>query len=341
MDPELEELAKRYSELSDSSDSVQGRMEKLYRGYARERGAALIDAAAAAATVAGIVNVDQVDLSRVTPQMQEAWDLAYPNVDLDSLVNRDSEAVSGFINGWKGKYFEVIVRDDLNAGKWMGDVGLGPGESAALAESPTQPGWDLQIFNSDGSVAQELQLKAAASLGPVKIALERYPDIDILATDEAAAAASDWADQVIASGISEQDLEEAVTAPLSSLLDSPAMELLEDLLPFATLVPFAIIVTQEGKQVMMGRKDFELGVSDGLGRIVTRGLKTGASIFIGAVVAWMDGGLLSIPATILTRLGIDRALRMGSLSRRLEERMRELRLLQRVYAPPSAAAAFA
>ena len=90
----------------------------------------------------------------------------------------------GFLSAWKGKYFEVLVRDELNAGEWVGDIHLEPGQTALLAESAIQPGWDLQIINSDGSVAQELQLKATESLSYVKEALERYPDIGVLTTDE-------------------------------------------------------------------------------------------------------------------------------------------------------------
>jgi hypothetical protein len=41
-----------------------------------------------------------------------------------------------------------------------------------------------RYWNADGSVAQELQLKATQSLSYVKEALERYPDIQVLATDD-------------------------------------------------------------------------------------------------------------------------------------------------------------
>ena len=55
-------------------------------------------------------------------------------------------------------------------------------------------------------------------------------------------------------------------------------------------------------QVLMGRKTFDIAMKDGLSRAV----KSGVAIGAGALVAFFDGGLLSIPASILTRLGIDR-----------------------------------
>lgn len=58
----------------------------------------------------------------------------------------------------------------------MGDIHLEPGQVAALAESATQPGWDLQILNADGTVAGELQLKATDSLSKEK---SKYEELKV------------------------------------------------------------------------------------------------------------------------------------------------------------------
>ena len=51
---------------------------------------------------------------------------------------------------------------------------------------PSQPGWDIQILNADGTVDQVLQAKATESVSYVKEALEKYPDIEIVTTEEVA-----------------------------------------------------------------------------------------------------------------------------------------------------------
>ena len=190
-----------------------------------------------------------------------------------------------------------------------------------LAESATQPGWDLQIINSDGSIAQELQLKATESLSYVKEALERYPDIDVLTTDEVLNAGGDAAQNIFSSGFSDEALEETIRAPMEDLLDGPMEELLETVLPG---LPFALIAVGEGRKVLMGRKTFDIAMKDGLSRAV----KSGAAIGAGALVALLDGGLLSIPTSFLTRMGIDRYQIMGRSILNVDRRIESLRSLE-------------
>ena len=311
MDNKLNSLANQYQNNRVSGQSVRDAIGELYQHYIKKNEQALLDAAAAATAVSAIFLTDQIDMSQVTPQMAEAFSLAYPNVDISSLAGRSPDEIEGFLWAWKGKYFEVLVRDKLNAGEWVGDIHLEPGQTAMLAESATQPGWDLQIVNSDGSIAQELQLKATESLSYVKEALERYPDIDVLATDEV----GDAAENIFSGGFSDQALEDTIRAPMEDLLDGPIEELLETVLPG---LPFALIAIGEGRQVLMGRKTFDIAIQDGL----SRAIKSGVAIGAGALVAFLDGGLLSIPTSILTRLGIDRYQTMGQsillLDRRIE-----------------------
>lgn len=312
MDDKLNSLANQYRNSRVSDQSVRDAIGGLYQHYIKKKEQALLDAAAAATAVSALFLTDQIDMSQVTPQMAEAFSSAYPNVDLASLAGRSPAEIEGFLSAWKGKYFEVLVRDKLNAGESVGDIHLEPGQTAMLAESVTQPGWDLQIINSDGSIAQELQLKATESLSYVKEALERYPDIDVLTTDEV----GDAAENIFSSGFSDEALEKTIRAPMEGLLDGPVEELLETVLPG---LPFALIAVGEGRQVLMGRKTFDIAMKDGLSRAV----KSGAAIGAGALVAFLDGGLLSIPASFLTRLGIDRYQMMGQsilvMDRRIED----------------------
>ena len=317
MDNKLNSLANQHRNNRVSDQSVRNAIGELYQHYIKKNEQALLDAASAATAVSALFLTDQIDMSQVTPQMAEAFSLAYPNVDLASLAGRSSAEIEGFLSAWKGKYFEVLVRDQLNAGEWVGDIHLDPGQEAVLAKSTTQPGWDLQIINSDGSIDQELQLKATESLSYVKEALERYPDIDVLATDEVGEAA----ENIFSSGFSNEALEETIRAPMEDLLDGPIEELLETVLPG---LPFALIAVGEGRQVLMGRKTFDIAMKDGLSRAV----KSGAAIGAGALVAFFDGGLLSIPASFLTRLGIDRYQTMGRSIQLVDKRIESLHSLE-------------
>ena len=317
MDDKLNSLANQYRNSRVSDQSVRDAIVELYQHYIKKNEQALLDAAAAATAVSAIFLTDQIDMSQVTPQMAEAFSLAYPNIDLSSLAGRSPDEIGGFLQAWKGKYFEVLVRDKLKAGEWVGDIHLEPGQTAMLAESATQPGWDLQIINSDGSIAQELQLKATESLSYIKKALERYPDIDVLTTDEV----GDAAEKIFSSGVSNEALKDTISAPMEALLDGPTEELLETVLPG---LPFALIAVGEGRQVLMGRKTFDIAMKEGLSRAV----KSGVAIGAGALVAFLDGGLLSIPASFLTRLGIDRYQRMGQSIELLDRRIESLHSLK-------------
>ena len=298
MENQLTVIAQNYKNQY-SFNNWRQEINELYYKFIRGREQTLIDAAAATAAINALYLTDQIDYEQITPQMEEAFHLAYPNVDLESIVNSDPDEVVGFLNGWKGKYFEVLVRDDLNDGNWIGDVHLDPGQYTEIAGSATQPGWDLQIFNDDGSIANALQLKATNSLGYVQEALEKYPDIDVLATSEVFDHGDMLTDQIINSGVSNDDLTNAIHAPMESLFDSGIGEFVEDILPG---LPFVIIALTEGRKVMVGKKSFEVAFTNGL----ERAAKTGLSMGVGALVYALDGGILSLPASFLTRIGFDR-----------------------------------
>lgn len=214
--------------------------------------------------------------------------------------------VADYLNGWKGKYFEVLARDKLNNGEMLGDIQLTEGQVAYLAESPTQPGWDLQIVNADGTIAQELQLKASDSLSYVKEALEKYPDIEILTTEEIYQNGGSAMEMLHNSGISDQQLEELLIGSAAGAADS-AVDAADLLFPG---LPIALIAAAEGAAVLTGKKTLEMAKAD----LLNRSVKTGAALGVGTAVYFLDGGLLSIPASLLTRFGMDRM----EIYRRLE-----------------------
>jgi hypothetical protein len=194
------------------------------------------------------------------------------------------------------------------------------GHYAELAESAVQPGWDLQMLNADGSVADFLQLKATSELSYVKQALETYPDIQILATNEVAA----LSEEILSSGIANADLAAGMLEPMAALTGSPLTALGGNVLPF---LPVLVLAVSGGRFVITGRKSLRDAMTDSADRAV----KTGAALATGGAVMLLDGGLLSVPAVLLTRTGIDRYQLMGRIIWRLEAEGRSCRELLSVY----------
>ena len=75
----------------------------------------------------------------------------------------------------------------------------------------TQPGWDGVVLNASGEVVESIQLKATESADYLRETLARYPDIQIVATSEAAERATGPLNGlVLDSGIDDQTLERLV-----------------------------------------------------------------------------------------------------------------------------------
>jgi hypothetical protein len=319
MDPSLLQVARSYRQATSGRPAE--RIKALYAKYVKEREDSLIDAAAAAVSVGSFLHHGSIDYSAITPQAQEAFHLAYPHLDLASLPQMDPGQLAGVINGWKGKLFEVLVRDRLNDGQWVGDLHLFPGQHAELAHSAVQPGWDLQILGPHHHIDSLLQVKATDSLAYAKSALEHYPNIDVVTTHEAASHGADAISGLMDSGMSDHELHNAVSGPLENLGDH---SWLHGVAPF---IPFVLIAATEGRYVMMGKKAFDTACRHAFERFA----KTGAAMGVGALVVRLGGGHLSIPASILTRLGIERWQVSGRIDKRLETRLAQARAVYPQY----------
>ena len=153
----------------------------------------------------------------IPEEVEEAYKAAYPIKSQtdnlrDIIEDADDTELAGLISGIKGKLFEMRYVDFLNDGH------LPDGYEAVLAESATNPGWDIAILDNNGMVVDELQMKATDSVDYIKTALERYPDIDIVTTEEVynSVVMHEFADNVINSGISNEELTSVVTETLES-----------------------------------------------------------------------------------------------------------------------------
>jgi hypothetical protein len=159
----------------------------------------------------------------VPPDVQRAYELAYPNLAashslLDELRHLDAHGVVGLTSGIKGKLFELRYLDYLNA-----DHHLPDGYHAELAHSATQPGWDIRVVGPDDHVAELIQMKATDSASYVKHALDVYPYIDVTTTSEVQShlLMQGMAAHVADSGISNVDL----TAAVNDAFDNAAVHM--------------------------------------------------------------------------------------------------------------------
>lgn len=149
--------------------------------------------------------------SGLPAEIARAYEAAYPDLAsaqsfAEAVLSKDDEALHGFVSGIKGKLFEMEYVDFLNSGE------LPEGYAAKLADSATQPGWDIEVAGPDDEIAQLIQAKATDSVEYVRDALENYPDIDVVTTDEVYShlAMTDMSENVIDSGLSNEELTEYV-----------------------------------------------------------------------------------------------------------------------------------
>ncbi|MCH7842515.1 MAG: hypothetical protein IID01_07080 [Chloroflexi bacterium] len=237
------------------------------------------------------------------PRFMESFQLQYPNVNLDSLVGASEERLAGLANGIKGKYFEVLVRDRLNNGESLGELRLGPGQVARLAESPTQEGWDLEIVNvEDGSLVEQLQLKATTSMSYVKTALEKYPDIRVAVPSDI----DGVKDEILRTDISDNDLTEAVNRQLGEQSEDALNDMLDQSAEWAfdtiPIVSGILVGLTEGRLVLIGQSSLEESLQRGARRL---GRSTAFST-LGATLVALDAGILSVPTTTAARVAWSR-----------------------------------
>lgn len=285
----LDQLSSDYGRLGDRPAG-----EQFYDAFHRYRKAnreSLFDLTLTAASAEILLDHDISDLD---PRLVEAIRVTNPSLSDDRFLGLSDDQLRGAVNTAKGKYFEYLVADRLNAGEQVGSVMLPDGYHAVLADSLNQPGWDMRIVGPDGATADYLQLKATDSAGYVKEALHRYPDIEILATHEVS-----HSGLVLDSGITEDDLRDQVSSAVDVMDDSVTDRFLDY---FSPLFPLVAIATWEGYKVKVGQQSldqFKLALA-------RRGQRIVAAKLAGAAVYAVGGGLLAIPAAFAGGLLFDR-----------------------------------
>lgn len=284
-------------EWSAPSFDPAAELRTLAGKLAREGVARLTDALALFAVLSPTNTDATLDLANLPPQALEAFQAAYPNVDLQSLDGVSAEGLTGYLNAWQGKLFEVSVRDQLNAGESVGPWALAAGQKAELAQLSNQPGWDLVILNADGTTADVIQLKATESASYVRDALERYPDIPVIATSD------------VASGLIDEErvtIAEHGTDELSgTILADGAGSALQ---ASDVLMPTGIVLVTEAMAVMAGQKSAESAIESA----ATRGTLSVVASVIGALIGLALGPAVGAGAAFAARIALGREAKAGS-----------------------------
>ena len=289
----LQQLAEYYPARDRSA------LADLARQYENRSQREILDIAGTAADVSAdsILNLGLEPESN--PLIMEAFRLQYPNVDQESLVGASEERLSGLANGIKGKYFEVLVRERLNGGESLGELLLGPGQVARLADDPTQEGWDLEIVNEeDGSLLEQIQLKATTSLSYIKSALDKNPDIRVAVPS----GIDGVRDEILRTDISDNDLAEAVNRQLGEQSEDALADMLDwsaewafDAVP---IISGILVALTEGRLVLLGRANLDESLQRGVRRLG----KSAAFSTLGATLVALDAGILSVPTTTAARV---------------------------------------
>ena len=263
------------------------------------------------------------------PQVWEAFQLQYPNETIDSL--RDSIATSvnpeGTIGGWergiRGKYFEVLVRDELKAGEGVGDIKLGPGEDAILAESSTEAGWDINIVDEDGNSIRKVSLKAVKDFDAVEDALEKYPEYQVMTTTdhESEAIANDM---VSTTDHHREDLADMVMGQIDEATEGVAEDIAEQTLEVAfDSIPFASLLIIPSTEIWKMRRNGH-SVKEALRMSKRRLGRAGVYSAIEAAVNSTPAAPVSIPITMALKLTQTRIGQRVALDNYLEEKTNEI-----------------
>ena len=295
--------------------------------YRRRHEREVLELAAIAADV-GIDDLTNLGLEPdENPLLREAFE-KFTNRSLEELAGEDEAYLKSIVSGVKGKYFEILVRERLTEGGSVGGVVLREGETAILAESPSQPGWDVQILNSSGEQVDVLQTKASESIGYVKEHLEKYPDIKVIVPEDLDRFASETPGVLSADGYSNKGMKEATESQLQEWGESDLVNAVHHGAEFALdavpVVSIGVTMVVEGQRVLTGRSTAAEAVRRGGRRVASAAIWTTA----GAALTHLGvGEPVSAAAMVGARMYAGRVSKYTSLADSLESSTEELRRL--------------
>jgi hypothetical protein len=165
------------------------------------------------------------------------------------LSGLEPQQLQGVVNNVKGIYHELLF---VHLENTDGDEIM-----ARIFGATNHPGADVE-FLVDGGVIRHVQLKAVASHAAIIKHLGRYPDIDVVATEEVASRVSD----VESSGLSNADLTEDVRDRLEDLSgDTILEEVLDGAVP-SVLVAAAFAAGRAVRERRFSREHLQGALGD-------------------------------------------------------------------------------
>ncbi|RTE85500.1 MULTISPECIES: hypothetical protein [Gammaproteobacteria] len=245
-------------------------------------------------------------LNSIPQDIIDAYEAAYPNlantISFEEKVRElDSESLLGFISGVKGKLFEQKYVDYLN------NDNLPDGYTAYLADSPVQSGWDIAIEGPNGEYASVLQAKATDSVSYIQAALERYPQIDVVTTEEVY---SHLVMTGVSEGISNSSIQNAdLVEALDEAIDNA--ELTMSFAPPIFALAFIAYTSYKDQSLSLYQKASSAGDRTG---------KAYLSYILGVgVTAITNTWWLGVLGTVTSRISSDRGIRKREMIKKLQE----------------------
>lgn len=273
------------------------------------------------AAVATGLSIEIVRDGKVDPLALKAIRDTNPNFDPTSYYT--DEQLLGIINSSKGKYFEYLVVDKLNAGEQVGEVILPNGFTAILADSFNQPGWDVAILDQNGIFADYLQLKATNSIGVIQTAINKYPDIQIVTTEEVMNSVSD-SSLILNSDITEKELLAEINQGIG--IGEGFLDVFWD--TFNPIIPLIAISSHLGYSIVMKKTTIVSALGDAKYR-------AGRAIFtlgVGSTAKSFGAGFFSVPIALVFGFFISRQIdysKMTTITKELRLRLSALHMFQR------------
>ena len=184
-----------------------------------------------------------------------------------ALSSYDADQIRGVANNVKGIYHEMLFVDDYNR--------THQDSYAEIFEATNHAGADVMIRSAQThEVIAEYQLKAGSSDQIIREHFEKYPDIDVLATEEIARQYGlDGS-----SGFSNEEITGQVNSVITDVVDNTLASRVEDSAVLAGLVAAGM----EAKAVILGRR--AVGEA-GINVIKSSGIAAGST----ALVAYLFG----------------------------------------------------
>ena len=296
--------------------------------YGRRHEREVLELAAIAADV-GIDDLTNLGLEPDEhPLLQEAFERQFPGMSVESLAGSSPEYLQGIVNGVKGKYFEILIRDRLESGGSVGGVVLGDGETVQLAESATQPGFDLRILDRAGEQVEALQAKATTRIGYVKDHLDKYPGIKVIVPEERGQFASETPGVLSAEGLSNEEMTEAAKSQVQEWGESGLVDAIHHGAEYAIdavpVVSIGVTMIVEGQRVLTGRSTVNEALKRGGRRVAEASVWTAA----GAALTHVGvGEPVSAAAMVGARMYAGRVRKYRSLADTLDGSTEELRRL--------------